>query len=252
MRGIIAIFMKEFKIQLQYKVFWINMSLTPFFMIAPYVFTAKGVDKNMEGMVLVGTLIWYWLNQYFFSLGNAFSEEREIGTLVSIALSPVSILKFLIGKGLWIFVQCTYITSITMIVFKIIGIKEGTAIQMLGIYCLSGIYMFAFSIFFSAMVLYFKKLSSVNFMIQQGLGLVSGMTVDVKSYSKYIKVISNMIPLTFAIKLGRGILDGISKEEILIMFMILTLLSVIYFVVGALMIKKIERHLRYKGEWELW
>ena len=61
-----------------------------------------------------------------------------------------------------------------------------------------------------------------------------------------------MIPLTFAIKLGRGILDGISKEEILIMFMILTLLSVIYFVVGALMIKKIERHLRYKGEWELW
>ena len=125
MRGIIAIFMKEFKIQLQYKVFWINMSLTPFFMIAPYVFTAKGVDKNMEGMVLVGTLIWYWLNQYFFSLGNAFSEEREIGTLVSIALSPMSILKFLIGKGLWIFVQCTYITSITMIVFKIIGIKEG-------------------------------------------------------------------------------------------------------------------------------
>ena len=35
-----------------------------------------------------------------------------------------------------------------------------------------------------------------------------------------------MIPLTFAIKLGRGILDEYKQRRILIMFMILTLLSV--------------------------
>lgn len=252
MISINAIFKKEMKTRLRYRIVWINMALTPFFIIGPYVFTSKGINVHLEGSVLVGCFIWYWLNQYFFGLGDAFSEERELGTLVNVALSPMSFLKFLIGKGLWIFVECIYITTISMLIFKLVGINKGTSLLMLLVYSISGIYIFTFSIFFSALVLFFKKLSSINFLVQQGLGILCGTTVKVNNYPKIIQLIANIIPLTFSIKIGRDILNGNGFSRIAISLLILTALSVFYFILGIYLLKKVEKSLRIKGEWELW
>jgi len=252
MKEILAIFKKEFKTQIRYKIIWINLSLTPFFIIAPYVFTARGIQHNLQGDVITGCFIWFWLNQYFFGLGDAFRDERESGTLVSIIVSPISMINFLIGKGLWLYVNCIYITIVTMTIFAAMGVNEAISIKMFVIYLVSGIYLFCFSIFFSALVLNFKKLSSVNSMIQEGIGILSGMTVKINNYPKLIQGIANFIPLTFAIKLGRQVLNGATFKDMYSTLLILSILSIIYFFIGTIVLNTVENSLRKTGDFEKW
>lgn len=155
---VLAIAKKECRVQLRYRVVWINMALTPFFILAPWVLSAGMMSRELGEVVLVGSLTWYWLNQYFFGSQEAFEEEREEGTLVSIALSPMSLMEFLIGKGLWIFVECTYITAVTMLIFWFLGFERATSFEMLLLYLASGTYMFAFSILWGALALRFRRI----------------------------------------------------------------------------------------------
>ena len=252
MKNIGYIFLKELKVRFRYRISWINMSLTPFFILAPYVYTAKGVNTDLEGMVLVGSIIWFWLNQYFFGVGNAFSEERSEGTMVSIVLSPASIMEFLIGKGLWIMVNCIYITIITMFIFRILDITQGFSLEMFILYILNGIYTFAFAIFFSSFVLIYRNLSSINAVIQQAIGIFSGMTANVNSYPRVIRFISYIIPLTYQIRIGRDILSGATLANILPTIIVLTVVTVVFFVAGLLLLHKAEIVLRRKGGWEVW
>src|SRR3712207_8220567 len=55
---------------------------------------------------------------------DCFNEERETGTFVSIALSPISLIQYLIGKGLFEFFKCLCITVITMLIFTMVGIGK--------------------------------------------------------------------------------------------------------------------------------
>lgn len=252
MSGIYAIFIKELKTELRYRVVWINTSLTPFFIIAPYVFTGKGINQGLEGEVLVGTIIWYWLNQYFFGFGDTFINEREQGTLVNIAISPLSLLGFLVGKGLWFTINSMYITVITIILFRVVGIQQGTSLLMIAVYVCCGAYMFAFSIFFSALTLKFKRLTTINYGVQEVLGLVSGMTTKVTNFPKALQAISNIIPLTYAIYIGRLVLENKNIVLILTSTISLTIISLIYLCIGVILLNRVQLELRRKGEWELW
>ena len=133
-----------------------------------------------------------------------------------------------------------------------VGIGKANNIKMLLVYLTNGIYMFTFSMFFSSMTLYFKKLSSVNFLIQQLIGVLSGTTVNVDKYSRYVRVISNVIPLTFSIKIGRNLFYGKRFAQIFPDFLKLNGISIIYLILGLVLLKKVENNLRNKGEWEVW
>ncbi|ADT84209.1 ABC transporter permease [Thermococcus barophilus] len=249
---ILAIARKEAKIQLRYRIVWLNFALTPFFIISPWILTAKSFSVEFGEAVLIGSLMWYWLNQYFFGVQEAFEEEREEGTLVSIALSPISLLEFLIGKGLWMLVECVYITVVTMLIFWMLGISQALSLKMLLLYVVSGLYMFAFSILWGALILWFRRIGGINFIVQEVLGLTSGITADVSAYPKFIRFAAYAVPLTYTIKIGRMIFKGASLDYIVKDLGILTAVTIIYFIIGALMLKKAEQKLRIYGEWEAW
>ncbi|AFK22508.1 ABC transporter permease [Pyrococcus sp. ST04] len=251
-KGILTIAKKECKIQLRYRVVWLNFALTPFFMLAPWVLTAKMFSSDFGEAVLVGSLMWYWLNQYFFGVQEAFEEEREEGTLISIALAPISLLEFLIGKGMWILVECIYITGVTMIIFWALGISQATSFQMFVLYILSGLYMFAFSILWGALVLQFRRIAGINFITQEILGMASGVTANITAYPRLVRIVAYAIPLSYTIKIGRGILQGRTFFEVLFDFAILTIITFLYFSIGAVLLKRAENNLRIKGGWEAW
>lgn len=250
--GVITIAKKECKIQLRYRIVWLNFALTPFFMLAPWVLTARMFSSDFGEAVLVGSLMWYWLNQYFFGVQEAFEEEREEGTLISISLAPISLLEFLIGKGIWILVECIYITGITMIIFWALGISQATSFKMLAVYILSGLYTFAFSILWGALVLQFRRIAGINFVTQEILGMASGVTANINAYPRLVKTVAYTIPLSYTIKIGREILQGRTFFEILFDFAILTIITSMYFFIGTTLLKRAENNLRIKGGWEAW
>ena len=251
MSKILYIAWKEGKIQSRYRFVWFNRSLTPFFMLAPYVLIARSLSSSLESWVLLGSLIWYWLNQYFFGVGDAFSEEREEGTMANIALSPLSLLGFLIGKGLWLMVDCLYITAITIVFFALLGVSQDAWWLMLLLYLLCGVFMFAFSIFFAGLVLIFRRLASINFIIQQGLGLLSGQTAKIEAYPRSIQLIAYTIPLTYAIRAGRALVDG-NLYLVSSSFVGLISTTMLYLLIGLVAIHWAEKRLRIEGGWEVW
>ncbi len=250
--GVLAIAKKECRVQLRYRVVWINMALTPVFMLAPWVLSAGMMSRELGEIVLVGSLTWYWLNQYFFGSQEAFEEEREEGTLVSIALSPMSLMEFLIGKGLWIFVECAYITAVTMLIFRLLGFERATSFEMLLLYLASGAYMFAFSILWGALALRFRRIGGINFAVQETLGLVSGVTASVSAYPRVVRLVAYVVPLTYTIEIGRKVLTGATFREIAPAVLALTAVTALYLLLGWLTLRKAEEELRRNGEWEAW
>ena len=251
--GIFALVKKDMIIQTRYKLLLLNFSITPFFIIAPFVFIAKILNNSLEEFVFISTMMWYWLNQYFFSLGGLLKEERAEGNFVSVFLSPISLIKHIFLKGIFVFLNCSYITIITMVFFKIFtSINKSTSIFMFFIYLMSGLYLFCFSIFFTSLTLIFRQLNSMNFAIQYGIGLLSGMSSNPEKFSKPLLIISNLIPLTYTIKIGRGILSGSKLEYLINYIFILSILSILFFFIGYAIIKYSERRIRKTGEFELW
>ncbi|WP_232054784.1 ABC transporter permease [Thermococcus sp. 2319x1] len=252
MSGVLTIAKKEYKIQLRYRVVWLNLALTPFFMLAPWVLTARMFSSDFGEAVLVSSLMWYWLNQYFFGVQEAFEEEREEGTLISIALAPISLLEFLIGKGMWILVECIYITGVTMLIFWALGTSQATSFQMFAVYILSGLYTFAFSILWGALVLQFRRIAGINFITQEILGIASGVTANINAYPRLMRTVAYILPLTYTIKIGREILLGRTFFEVLPDLAILTIITFLYFSMGTVMLKRAENNLRSTGGWEAW
>ncbi|MFA4700187.1 ABC transporter permease [Pyrococcus kukulkanii] len=249
LREVLTIAKKEFRVQGRYRVVWLNFALTPFFILAPWVFTAKFLSSSFGESVLVGSIMWYWLNQYFFGLQEAFEDEREEGTLVSVALSPVSLLSFLVGKGLWMIVECSYITVVTITIFKLAGVSAG--FKLIPLYIASGFYMFAFSLLWAGLVLRFRRIGGVNLLTQEALAVTSGVTADIRAYPRIVRGVAYLIPLTYTIIVGRKILHG-DLSGLSYYLLGLNLVTLAYLLVGIWMIKRGEEFLRISGEWEAW
>jgi len=252
-RGILMMALKDLKIRTRYKFIWINMALTPFFMIGPYVLGAKITDqKTLVNNVLVGTLLWYWLNQYFFGVGDGFAEERSEGTLVSVVLSPLPTPGFLFSKAADTFIMNAYLTVFTVIFFRLLGVDITIRWTMVALLVVSGVYISFFSIFFAALNLIYRSTGVINYTVQMGLGLISGMVNPVRNFPVYLRIISYAIPLTYLIEAGRIVLNEGDMERFFGRIAAVSAVSVLYLILGILMLRKAERIIRERGEWEQW
>jgi ABC-2 type transport system permease protein len=253
MRKILHLVLKEMKIRLKYRFVWVNMALTPFFIIGPYVFSSRIADVNsLAENVLIGALLWYWLNQYFFGVGDGFTEEREEGALISVVLAPISLLAFLFSKAVDTFLMNLYITFFTLLFFYFSGIKLEIHLYFLLLLAVSGVYITFFSIFFAALSLWKKRIRSINSTAQFFFGVLSGMVNPVENFPSYVRLISYMIPLTYLISIGRSMIKNGNMSGFVSQLLIPTGLSFAYLILGVWLLKKAENEIRKKGEWESW
>ncbi len=253
MRGMFYLVMKDIKIRFKYRFVWINMALTPFFIIGPYVFSSKLIETaSFAESVMIGALLWYWLNQYFFGVGDGFTEEREEGALVSVILAPVSLITFLFSKSIDTFLMNLYITFFALLFFNLSGVRFEIHLWFFLLLIVSGVYITFFSIFFAALSLWKKRIRSINSTVQFFLGILSGMVNPVENFPSYIRFISYAIPLTYLISIGRDMIKNENVTDFTSRLLILTVLSFIYLIIGIWMLKKAENEIRKKGEWETW
>lgn len=253
LKSVFILAMKDLKVRKKYKFVWINMGLTPFFMIAPYVFSAKITNQqDMVNNILIGTLLWYWLNQYFFGVGDGFSEERVEGTLVALILSPISTITFLFSKAVDTLVMNLYITFFTILFFWLLGINISLSLYFFLLLLVSGLYITFFSIFFAGLSLLYKRIGSLNYSIQYAVGLLSGMVNPIGNFPFYVRIASYLLPLTYLIEAGRTILNSGNVKMFFFNLLIVSVISIVYLVTGILMLKKAEYSIRQKGEWEEW
>lgn len=237
-------FLHEIITSARYKIIWINLFVTPFFMFAPFIFLSK---DNLQESILVGLLCWYQLNQMFFGISNCFIEERLNGTFVNFFIYPIDILNFLVAKGLWILVQTIVINLFTIFLFSLFSIYIENLFSFVLLQCWNGGLMFMCSVFYLSFVIKYERLGQLNGLLQQLLGFLSGYTTNINIYPSYLKKISFLFPLTYVIILAR-----MQIQYDIILFIIPTLISLLLCKVGIFLIQKHIHLLKLKGEIHKW
>lgn len=236
---------KELLMNARYKMKTINRYCFPFFLIAPYVLIAQYYGFNVE--ILKNMIMWIWMCQLLFGVADGIGELCIEGTLVNIIASPIGIVGYLFGKYVYHAIDCIFITLFTLAFAKIfLNLTiDGILLFIVEVIALS-LSLFCFSIMFAVMVLKYKKVKELNYFLQQLFGFLSGYTNDIKSYPAGIRFISYLIPLTYSILLNKKQISF--KHE----FLILLFLSMSYFVLGSVLLKKEINKARSKGNLELW
>lgn len=186
---------------LRYKTGTINRLISPFFLIYAYVLLASAYGEGKQ--VLKSMLAWYWLNQIFFGggVGSGFYVERMEGTFVNIALCPVQMTEYLFWKYLYVVFECVLISINVLLFGNLFGIyfslKESAALILF--LMLSSVPIWALSLIYNALCLKYKKMSDVNAIVQQMLGILSGYTAEISVYPFIVRFCSYLIPLTYTI-----------------------------------------------------
>lgn len=235
---------REVREALRYRVVWVNLLITPFFTFAPFVYL---VDHSAQEDVLIGLICWYELNQLFFGISNCFVEERINGTFINFFLIPFEFEMYLLAKEIWIFIQSFIIILVTIGLFALLQIYISHLLYLCVVLIINGIFMYGMSVFYLSMVLRFRRLGQLNALVQQVLGFISGYTSDARVFPQYIKMISFMIPLTYMILIARH------QELFFTRYMVISMgLSVMFYIIGMIMVKKQWNYIRQKGDMNLW
>lgn len=103
-------------------------------------------------------------------------------------------------------------------------------------------------ILFLGFTLKFRKLGSVNALVQQIIGFFSGYSTDVKRYPQIIQFVSYVIPLTYTISLARNNTFTIHPLWLLIP----AILSFAFALFGFAIVQDDISTLRKKGDTEQW
>ena len=237
---------KELRYSIRYKIQTINMLVSPFFIIYSYVLLASEYGEGKQ--ILKSMLAWYWLNQIFFETGSGFYVERMEGTFVNYLMCPIGIIKYLFWKYIYIVIICIII-SINVIIFgNIFGMnilfKE--AIMLVLLLLVSSVPTWTCSLLYCGLCLKYKKMSDINSIVKQILGVLSGCTTNINNYSRIVRFVSYLIPLTYTILMS-------NKNMILGKYLIPQYgIGIICFGIGIAIIKNSVKEMRQKGECEQW
>lgn len=233
------------KIDLRYKWLMINMVVGTFFMIAPYIWM---VSPEQQVLTLKGMLCWYGLNQAFFGIGGFVEEERMEGTFTNLFLYPVQFREYFVAKALQIIVE-SYVISLNQIIFfALCGIHIPDLVHFAVVLLVSDIVTANMGILFLCLSMQFRKLGSVNSLVQQIIGFFSGYSSDIKRYPQIIQFVSYVIPLTYTIAFARDVTYSFS----LIWLVIPVVISFVFAWIGYSRINHDIQVLRMKGDTDQW
>ncbi len=246
MRTILAFLYKELAYHRVYPLDLISLAISPFFIVAPFVFVAKAYDENIQIAVALGLIVWYWLSMFFWGVGYGVRDEVEEGVIESLLATPASIRSLLVAKAIDTLLINFYITAVLVILLWLLA---GVSFYLdwakfLVLFMVSNVALASLSFVYAAFVLVARQASFAGGLFQEAVGILSGMTAPVSVLPRAVRWLSMLIPLTYAIEGVRKIAIGQFPDDELV---ILLLFSAVLLSLGTLFIQKAERYLRTQG-----
>ncbi|MBT9142697.1 MAG: hypothetical protein DDT29_01091 [Dehalococcoidia bacterium] len=250
MHGLWVLFKCELLYWRVYPLSLVNITVSHFLGIAPFLFAAKlfGDCQDFQIFIAVGLILWYWLGTLFWGIGYGVRDSIDEGVLESIAASPTSLHSLLIAKALNCLLQNIFVTATMLLwLWLLLGVRlEPHWGKFFLILALSGVALSGLAMIYAAFVIRVKQAASIGNTVHEALGLLSGMTFPVHILPAGVRVLSSLIPLTYAIQGARNAVLG---ECIVLEAMMLVLFAVITVPLGWYLVSAADRKLRRSGTW---
>lgn len=242
---------KEMLYHWRYKMTTLNLLLTPFFTISPYLLVAGAY--GMESRILGNMILWFWLCQELFSISNGIAELRQEGTFPIIFMTPHSLFTYLFSKYLAFLLDNSAVTVVTLLLTRLfLGITVAQPFHFALNILFSSFFFFAFCLLWIPLLLKYKKVSELILFLQQSLGALSGYTNPQFRFPPLLRFFSYLIPLTYSILWNQG--DDVMQS---VLFgdwrsWLAGALLLLYLGLGCWGLRKAETALRKRGDIEQW
>lgn len=246
MRAVLALLYKELSYHRIYPLGLINLAISPFFIVAPFVFITKAYNENLQLAVSLGLIVWYWLSMFFWGVGYGLRDEAEEGVIEYLLATPTPVIIILIAKAIDNLLINLYITIVLIVLLRFLA---GVPFcldwaKFFLLFMISNFALASLSFVYAALVLIARQAIFAGNLFQQAVGILSGMTAPVSILPKAIRWLSMLIPLTHAIEGVRKLASGqfpFREITVLLIFGSVLLLA------GILLVRKAERYLRLTG-----
>ena len=212
------------------------------------------VDTNYLVLyLLVGTLVWGYLDIVFHSISETISWERWEGTIEYTFMAPVSRRTHLIGQTIFSLVYGLLFTSAVFTVVALFFRLNVAGANLLGAMAIAftgSISFIGFGIVAAVLPLLFpEKGDQMTHVVEAILLLVSGVYYPVSVLPQWMQTISKISPATYALQAMRAaILGSASWAELLPNLGLLLVMGLATIPLGLWVFSVAERYTKRSGK----
>ena len=201
---------------------------------ALHAFAALSGTTDYTGYIIVGLVMWMWLNMTLWTLGSYMRSEQMRGTLEATWLCPVSRLGVLLGATCSQLLISMVNLTVSLIAFRyiwgfrIVGNLGLTAL----LFILSAAAVYGLGIAFASLVMWVKEANAMVFLVRGLFMVFCGMTYPLAVLPGWMRIVSRGLPLTYSIDgiravalAGAGLADVMGHIAALAAFAVVTLVA---------------------------
>ncbi|WP_032120474.1 ABC transporter permease [Clostridium amazonitimonense] len=268
-RTIMAVAKKELIQFIRYPTWIIGLTIWPLIFPLMYILTGIAMagpggagteafskvsgTNDFNSFIVIGVMIWMWVNSVMWSFGTSLRDEQTRGTLESNWLCPINRFDMLIGGAIVSIVLGFFIVAVSIIEYKFIyGIKfTGNIFQWIIIFLtlIPGVY--GFGTVFASLVLWAKETGAAVQLVRGIIMIFCGISFPIMLMPEWMQGIAKILPFTFGISAARkvmienlGIL-GAGKDILACLFIGFT-----YLIIARVCFMAVEKKVRDSGSLE--
>ena len=268
LRALTAIAHKEWTIFRRYPSWIIAFVIWPILFPVGYIFTAKalggpagsdletfralaGTDDYVS-FIVVGSILWMWLNMTLWDVGLQLRNEQMRGTLESNWLCPVWRGSILVGGTLTKLATSIFFLAVSALELRLVyGLRlmDGNPALLALVFLLVIPIIYGIGIGFASLVLRFKEANAMVFLVRGIFMIFCGITFPIDVLPGWMRGIAAGLPLTYAIRdIRAATLTNVTFAELLPDLRILAAFALTMPVLGYALFRATERRSRRTGD----
>ena len=268
LRALLAVASKEWKIFTRYPSWVIATLVWPALFPLGYIFSAKALGgpdgaslaifERLTGtadyvaFIVLGTVLWMWLNMTLWDVGMYLRGEQMRGTLESNWLCPTWRVSLMLGGALTKLATSLVFMAISLVQFRLIfGVRllSGNVGLALLVLLLTIPIVHGVGIAFASLVLRFKEANAMVFLVRGVFMIFCGITFPVAVLPGWMQSIAAMLPLTYAIRgIRAALLANATLADLLPDLQVLAAFAVALPILGYTIFALTERRARRTGD----
>ncbi len=212
---------------------------------------SQNYGLTLSGMIIVGTVVYLLYNRLLWSTGNSLQQERWMGTIDVLFLTPASRMTMLLANGLSSLVEgAWWIVAIFLLNWFIFGIQlTVTSWPAVAITLVSTMLaLVSVGVFFASFFILSRAADQMASSLQAPIRFFSGVAFPVAALPQALQFVSLVIPVTFAISALRAtLLSGGGIIDILNQLLPLYLFTAVFLSVGYFLLRIVEKRAKKDG-----
>lgn len=268
-RTVLAIAKKDLTQMIRYPTWMLSLIIWP--LIFPLIYIITGISmsgpnregfevfnkaagtSNFNSFIVVGVMVWMWINSVMWSFGTTLRDEQTRGTLESNWLCPINRFDMLVGGALVSIVESLFTVAVSMVEYRFIyGISfTGNILEWIILFLamIPGVY--GFGTIFASLVLWAKETGAAVQLVRGIIMIFCGISFPIIFMPLWMQSVAKFLPFTFGISAARKIMiEGAGIGGARLDILLCLLIGVVLLAIGRVCFMSVERKVRNSGSLE--